>query len=98
MLFFYCRTNSNLHDATVHVPMSRITAAITLTGTTFHKLIFKRGVVFCSYFLKPRKQLMEQLDAVQTDGESEMKQLQEQSKLRELLQHSPALVRSLQGA
>lgn len=62
------------------------------------------------YFLKPRQQLMEQLEAAQKTGESEIHQLQEQGKsiakarkevegeLRELLQHSPALVRSLQGA
>lgn len=53
---------------------------------------------------------MEQLEAAQKTGESEIHQLQEQGKsiakarkevegeLRELLQHSPALVRSLQGA
>lgn len=61
------------------------------------------------YFLKPRQQLMEQLGAAQNTGQSEIHQLQEQGKsiakarkevegeLRELLQHSPALVRSLQG-
>ena len=64
----------------------------------------------CRYFLKPRQQLMEALDAAQSTGDSEIHQLQEQGKaiakarkevegeLRELLQHSPALVRSLQNA